>query len=134
MPRVEIDLVGGAQLHDAAEIHDRDPVGDVPDDTEVVGDEEIRQVEVLLERQQQVQDLRLYRDVERRDGLVANDELRAERECPRDADALTLTARELVRRTGCSAPGSGPPGSSDPAPSISSSPAVLWIANGAPMI
>ena len=46
---------------------------------------------------QQVQDLRLDRDVERADRLVADDQLGPQRERARDADALALAARELVR-------------------------------------
>ena len=46
---------------------------------------------------QQVQDLRLDRDVERRDRLVADDQARLDGERARDADALALPAGELVR-------------------------------------
>ena len=67
------------------------------DDVEVVGDEDVREPELLLQVLQQVQDLRLHRDVEGRDGLVADDQLRVDRERPGDADPLALAARELVR-------------------------------------
>ena len=46
---------------------------------------------------EQVEDLRLHGDVERRDRLVADDQLRVERERAGDPDPLTLPARELVR-------------------------------------
>ena len=46
---------------------------------------------------EQVQDLALDRDVERRHGLVADDEVRVERQRAGDADALALAAGELVR-------------------------------------
>ena len=46
---------------------------------------------------EQVDDLRLDRDVERGDRLVADDELRLDRKRARDADALALAAGELVR-------------------------------------
>ena len=46
---------------------------------------------------QQVDDLRLDRDVERGDRLVADDQLGIDRERPGDADALALAAGELVR-------------------------------------
>ena len=97
MLRVVEDRVGVAVLDDVPEVHDRDPVRDVPDDAEVVRDEEVGEVEVLLEALEQVQDLRLDRDVERRDRLVADDQLRRERQRPGDADPLPLAARELVR-------------------------------------
>ena len=46
---------------------------------------------------EQVEDLRLDRDVERGDGLVGDDELRLQRERAGDPDALALAAGELVR-------------------------------------
>ena len=39
--RVRVDLLGRADLDDLAEVHDRDPVGDVADHAEVVGDEDV---------------------------------------------------------------------------------------------
>ena len=50
-----------------------------------------------LQVAQQVQHLRLDRHVERRHGLVGDQQLRAQRERARDADALALAAGELVR-------------------------------------
>ncbi len=66
-------------------------------DAEVVGDEDVRQRELVLQIVEQVDDLGLDRDVERRDRLVGDDQARIERERARDADALALTTRELVR-------------------------------------
>ena len=62
-----------------------------------MGDEDDREPELALQVAQQVEDLRLDRDVERGDGLVGDDQLRLQRERPRDADALALAAGELVR-------------------------------------
>ena len=97
MPRVRVELVGVRQLDDLAEVHDRHAVAHVAHDRQVVGDEDERQPEVALEVAQQVEDLRLDRDVERGDRLVGDDQLRLERERAGDADALALAARELVR-------------------------------------
>ena len=91
------ELLGGRQLDDLAEVHDRDPVGDVADDGEVVGDEEVGQVELLLQLDEQVEHLRLDRDVERGHRLVGDDELRAQHEGAGEADPLALAAAELVR-------------------------------------
>ncbi len=55
------------------------------------------EAELVLQVLEQVEDLRLDRDVERRDRLVADDQLRLERERAGDADPLALAARELVR-------------------------------------
>ncbi len=92
-----VQRLGGRELDDLAEVHDRDPVRDLADDREVVGDEDVGQVEVVLEVLQQVEDLRLNRDVERRHRLVADDQLRLQRDRAGDADPLPLAARELVR-------------------------------------
>ena len=88
-------LVG--HLDDAAEIHDRDPVADVLDHRQIVRDEQVGQLELVLQIHQQVDDLRLDRDVERRDRLVADDQLRVQRQRAGDADALALAAGEFVR-------------------------------------
>ena len=79
------------------EVHDRDPVRDVAHDAQVVGHEQVGQPEVVLEVVEQVHDLRLHRDVERRHRLVEHDQLGLERQRPGDADPLALAARELVR-------------------------------------
>ncbi len=60
-------------------------------------DEHVGERELVLEVLEQVDDLRLDRDVERGDGLVGDDQLRAERQRPGDPDPLPLPAGELVR-------------------------------------
>ena len=67
-----------------------------------------RQAEAVLQILEQVDDLRLDRHVERRDRLVADDELRLAGERPGDADALALAAGELVRIAVAHAPGCRP--------------------------
>ena len=51
----------------------------------------------LLQILKQIEDLRLHRDVERRDRLIADEEIGAERQGAGDADALALAARKAVR-------------------------------------
>src|SRR2546421_684634 len=92
---VEIDPV--RELDDLSEVHHRDAVADVTDHREVVRDEEVRELEAILELLEEVDDLRLDRDVKCRDRLVAHDELRLHGERARDPNALALAARELVR-------------------------------------
>ena len=84
-----------ADLDDAAEIHHGDAMRDVLDDAEIMGDEEIGEAERLAQIDEQVQDLRLHRNVERGDGLVGDDEIGRQRERARDADPLALAAREF---------------------------------------
>ena len=64
---------------------------------EVVADEQAGQPEVAAQLHEQVEHLRLDRDVERRDGFVADQEFGLDRERARDADAGALPAGELVR-------------------------------------
>ena len=67
------------------------------DDRQVVRDEEVGEAALLLQLVQQVQDLRLHRDVERAGRLVEHDQVRVERQRAGDRDALPLPAGELVR-------------------------------------
>ena len=62
-----------------------------------MSDEQIRHAELLLQLLEHVDYLRLYRNVERGDRLVADDELGIDGEGPRYADPLALTAGEFVR-------------------------------------
>ncbi len=95
--RVLEDRVPVRQLHHVAEVHHAHAVADVADDREVVRDEQVRQVELVLQVLEQVDDLRLDGHVQRRDRLIADDEVWLNCQRPGDADALTLAARELVR-------------------------------------
>ena len=69
----------------------------MPDDAEIVRDEDETEISLLLQAPQQDQDLRLDGYIERRDGLVRNDELGAQYQGSGDTDALALTATKLVR-------------------------------------
>src|SRR5579864_4608165 len=97
MRRALVDLVPRADLDHLAEIHHGDAIGDMPDDGEIVRNEDVREPEVALQRLEQIHDLRANRNVERRHRLVEDDQLRIQRERARDPDALPLAARELVR-------------------------------------
>ena len=94
---LRVEHVGRADLADLAEVHHDDAVAHVLHDREVVGDEDQREPVALLHVLEQVQDLRLHRHVERRDRLVADDQLRLGDDGAGDRDALALAAGELVR-------------------------------------
>src|SRR5947199_2231158 len=97
MLRVRVELLGRSDLDDLPEVHDGNARRDVLDDGQIVGDEEVGEPELRLEVLEQVDDLGLDGHVQGRDGLVRDDERRARRGRARDADALALTAGELVR-------------------------------------
>jgi hypothetical protein len=86
--RLVEDLRDGTLLDDAAEIHDGDLLAEVPDDAEVVRDEDEGEPSARAQLAEQQQDLRLNADVQRRDRLVGEDEVGTERERAGDADAL----------------------------------------------
>ena len=59
--------------------------------------EQVGQSKLLLEISQQIDDLRLDRDVQRGDRFVCNNKFWFKRQRPRDTDSLPLSAAELVR-------------------------------------
>ena len=85
------------ELDDLAEIHDRYAMGHVLDDGEIMADEQEGEAEIELQILQQVHDLRLDGYIERRNRLVAHDQVRLGSKRPRDPDTLALSAGELMR-------------------------------------
>jgi hypothetical protein len=69
-------------------------MSDLPDDRQIVRNEDIGQVLFILQPQQKIEDLSLYVDVQRGYRLVRDDELCCKR--PRDRDPLALSSGELV--------------------------------------
>ena len=57
--RLAIQIFRRRQLHDLAQVHNSDPVGDVLDDGKVVSDEHVGEIVVALEIDEQVDNLRL---------------------------------------------------------------------------
>ena len=99
---VGVDAVGDelkavGQFHQLAQVHDADAVGDMLDHAQVMGDEQVGQAHLGLQVLEHVDDLRLDGNVQRRDRLVADDELGVHGQGAGDAHALPLPARELVR-------------------------------------
>ena len=84
-------LVGRRVLDDAPEIHDGHLDRDVPHHRQIMGDEQIGQAQLLLQVLQQVDDLALDGDIERRYRLVADD----------DVAGSTASARAMPTRWRC---------------------------------
>src|SRR5690606_15472749 len=98
MARLCEDARLGGDLDDLAQIHDGDAMGDEFNDAEVVRNREIGNAEIALQIAEEIEDLRLHRYVERRNGLVADDDIGVEGQSPGNADALALTTGKLVRK------------------------------------
>ena len=97
MARVAEQLVLARELHQPAEVHHADLVAHVPHHRQVVRDEQVREAALALQVLHDVEHLRLHAHVQRRGGLVADQEFRLGGQCPRDRDTLPLPAGELVR-------------------------------------
>ena len=96
MPGISEQLVGRGDLHHVAQIHNADPVGNVADDGQVMGNEQIGQAVLLLQLLQQVDNLGLNGHVQSGHALVTHHELGLHGKGTGDADTLPLTAGELV--------------------------------------
>jgi hypothetical protein len=86
-----------ARLDDLPQIHDGHVVGDVRDHRELVGDEDHREPQAFRQVDEEVQDLRLDRDVEGAHRLVGDQQVGLRGERAGDRDPLALAARELAR-------------------------------------
>ena len=91
------NLFRRAKLDEAAEIHHRDALADVGDDSEIVGDEDVSKPEIALQFGKQIEHVAADRHVERGHHLVADDQFRAQRQRARNHHALLLAAGKLVR-------------------------------------
>ena len=96
LARVFENFPDGPLLDDAPALHDHDAMREIAHQRQVVGDEDVGEVELVLEAVQERDHLGLDGDVEGRNRLVADDQLRLEGQSAGDGDALALAARELV--------------------------------------
>jgi len=95
--RAVVDLVGGADLLDAALVHDDHAVGDLERLLLVVGDEDAGHVDLVVQPAQPAAQLLADLGVERAEGLVEQQHLGLDGQGAGQRDALALAARELVR-------------------------------------
>ena len=82
----------GPGLDDLSLGHHRDPVCNLRRHAEIVRDEEHRELEPLAHACQQIQHLRLHRDIERRHRFIGDQHVGLERQRPGNADPLALAA------------------------------------------
>ena len=64
MLRMSVDLIADARFDDFAQIHNRHSVRNVLYDGQIVGDEEVRKRELLLQFDQKIENLALNRNIE----------------------------------------------------------------------
>ena len=78
-------------------LHDDDAVAQRAHDFQIMRYEQVGQPALTLQLAQQLDDLRLHRQVQRRGRLVEQDEFRFKRDGAGDGEALALAAGEFVR-------------------------------------
>ena len=88
----------GPDLDDAPEVHDDDAIADVPDDAEVVADEEVREVERARSSMKRFSTCAWIDTSSAATDSSQTRNSRLDRERARDADARALPAGELVRK------------------------------------
>ena len=98
MQRRRIDRPLIRDLDDFAEIHHRHPIRDMLHHAQIMRDEQQGQPQLRLQILQQIDDLRLHRDVERRHRLVAHHQPWPQYQRPRDPHPLALAAGKLMRK------------------------------------
>ncbi len=85
------------QLNDLSGIHHGNSVRDVLNNAEIMGDEDIGEIELRLEILQQVKDLRLNRYIKGRNRLVCDNQLRSESKRSGNTNSLPLAAAKGIR-------------------------------------
>ena len=98
--RAQEHVLDAAAVDLAAVVQNGDRVRDLADHGEIVGNEQIGQIEGLLEFIEEPEDLRLNRDIEGGHCLVEHQHLWVENERPRDRDTLPLPSRQGSRLPG----------------------------------
>jgi hypothetical protein len=90
-----VELVGSADLFDASRRHHDDLVGDLHRLFLIVGDEHGRDVHLVVQAAEPVAELLANLRVERSEGLVEEQHVRLDGQCPGQCHALALAARQL---------------------------------------
>lgn len=90
MKRIAVQPVFIGQLHHFSQIHDADSVADMADNTQIMRNKQIGQVEFILQFFHQIDDLGLNGDIECGNGFIRNNQLGIQRQSPRNPDPLAL--------------------------------------------
>jgi hypothetical protein len=91
------DLSRWSVLDDAARPHDNNLVAERPDNAQIMADEQVRETMACLKLTQEINDLGLYRHIERRGRFVEHDKARSQHYGTCNRDTLTLATGKLVR-------------------------------------
>src|SRR5581483_7438731 len=95
--RILVDRLGRPDLDDPPQVHDRDPVAEELRSRQVMGDVQVREVEVALQREHELEDLRADAHVEHRHRLVRDEQHRVQDDRPGNDRPLLLAPGEIRR-------------------------------------
>jgi hypothetical protein len=98
------DFLARPILDHLAEEHDCNSRAQVPDNPEVVADEDQGEAEPALQVPEQIKHLCLYGHVQGGDRLVGYYKVRIDRDRSSYSDSLPLSSRKLVGQVGCKVP------------------------------
>ena len=99
MQRVVEQLSGIHDLDQVAQVHNADAVRNMADNSQVMRHKNVGKAQFFLQVSKQVDDLRLDGNVQGRNRLVADDQLRVARQRAGNTQALTLAAGHFMRVT-----------------------------------
>lgn len=83
---------GFADFGNASQVHDRHAIGNMAHDRQVMSNEEDRDTQSVLDVSKKVNYLCLNGNVKGRDRFIADEDVRAQGQCPGDPDPLALSA------------------------------------------
>ena len=130
--RLAEELLGGGDLDHAPEIHDHHPIREMLDHAEVVADEQVGQPQLVAQRNEQVEHLRLDRDVERRDRLVADEDIRGAPPARAQCRCAPAGRRRIGADSGRDSSGRGRPAAASRRRSLAAPPPKQCRARPAP--
>src|SRR5690554_575619 len=93
---IQIKLIAIRQFDDLAQIHHGNTIRNMAHHAQVVSNKQISQSKLLLQFFQQVDDLSLDGNIQRRNGLIADDKFGPQSQGAGNSNALALATRKFV--------------------------------------
>jgi hypothetical protein len=95
--RMVIYLVGSADLLDFSFVHHHHAVGDFERLVLIMGDEQARDMNFIVQPAQPCAQLPAHFGIKRTERLIEQQHLRLDCKCPRERDTLALSTRQMMR-------------------------------------
>ena len=99
MLRIPVDFLRRPDLHNPPPVHHGNPVAQIINDVQIVGNEQHGKIPFPVNIPEQIQNLCSNRDVKRRNRFIRNHKLRVQHQRCSDTHPLPLSSGELLRVT-----------------------------------